>query len=196
VLSTLRTAFSLDIPSDASPAFQVKVGSGGENDSILGGHEWKVRLCLLVAVAAESSHAGTEGVRLKSMARDGRRGEWGSSWKALPGISPLERPGVHARAKERVSQPKSWASFFTASFLGSSEHGYHDGDEDPGDDEEDEAYDGVRGDSEGGVGVGVKFGGGEDEWREVKIETVECEVPIRVWPGNTAFNAMDVLFEV
>jgi len=197
VLSTLRTTFSLDIPSDASPAFQVKVGDNGDATTKSAGLEWKVRLCLLVAVADESSHTGTEGVRLKSMTRDGRRGEWGSSWKPTSGISPLQRPDVRSRAKESpVAQPKSWASFFVASFLGSGERGYHDGDEEPGDDEEGGAYDGVRGDSEGGVGVGVNFGGGEEEWREVEAETVECEIPIKVWPGNTAFNAMDVLFEV
>lgn len=134
---------------------------------------------MLVAVAAESSHTGTEGVRLKSMVRHGRRGEWGASWKATSEIPPLERPDL--RAKEApVAQIKSWAAFFAASFLGASEGGYHDGDEEPGDGDEepgdgdeDGAYDNVRGDSEGGVGVGVNFGGGEEEWREVKVEAVE-----------------------
>jgi hypothetical protein len=39
-------------------------------------------------------------------------------------------------------------------------------------------------------------GGGEEGWTAVKVETVECEVPIRVWPGNTAFKAMEVVFDV
>ncbi|KAF5367350.1 hypothetical protein D9615_010292 [Tricholomella constricta] len=47
------------------------------------GLEWKVWLCLLVAVAAESSAVGTEGVRVKQLVRDGPRGEWGSSWCAF-----------------------------------------------------------------------------------------------------------------
>lgn len=30
-------------------------------------------------------------------------------------------------------------------------------------------------------------GGGDKEWHEMKSETVECEVPVRVLAGNTAF---------
>jgi hypothetical protein len=36
----------------------------------------------------------------------------------------------------------------------------------------------------------------DEEWSAVKVETVECEVPIKVWPGNTAFKASDVVFNV
>ncbi|TFK28374.1 Rgp1-domain-containing protein [Coprinopsis marcescibilis] len=57
------------------------------------------------------------------------------------------------------------------------------------------AYDGIKPDYAGGIGVGVDFEGG-DGWRNVRLEVVECEVPVRVWPGNTAFRAMDVVFEV
>ena len=38
--------------------------------------------------------------------------------------------------------------------------------------------------------------GSEEEWKEIKVEMVECEVPIKVWPGNTAFKATEVVFEV
>ena len=38
--------------------------------------------------------------------------------------------------------------------------------------------------------------GSEEEWKELKVEMVECEVPIKVWPGNTAFKATEVVFEV
>jgi hypothetical protein len=38
--------------------------------------------------------------------------------------------------------------------------------------------------------------GEEDEWREIAVETVECEVPVMVWPGNTAFRPEDVVFDV
>lgn len=31
---------------------------------------------------------------------------------------------------------------------------------------------------------------------DVRLETVEAEVPVRVWPGNTAFKASDVVFDV
>jgi hypothetical protein len=60
----------------------------------------------------------------------------------------------------------------------------------------DEGYDGIKPDLAGGVGKGVDFGGGDEGWRNAKLEMVECEVPVRVWPGNTAFKAMDVVFEV
>ncbi|KAJ4477680.1 Rgp1-domain-containing protein [Lentinula edodes] len=223
VLSTLRTTFALDIPSDASPAFQIKVGDQPvHTDTIThpktkfdGGLEWKVRLCLLVAVAKENSDSGTEGVRFKSLVRDGPRGEWGSAWKAPIGAAPSEKPisagSSTAQLSPRQQQPgvvKSWTSFITASFLGAAEGGYHDGDElsdyssDPNDDEvgyegNHTSYDGIKPDRAGGVGTGVNFGGGREvSWQEVKLETVECEVPVSVWPGNTAFKPVDVVFDV
>ncbi|TFK71687.1 Rgp1-domain-containing protein [Pluteus cervinus] len=246
-LSTLRTTFSLDIPSDASPAFQVRVGGNyaGAPVTSPGGLEWKVRLCLLVAVASDKSSKGTEGVRVKGINRDGERGEWGSSWCATDGIAPQEKSDEELLQRQRLLQQQeqqrqelrqqqqqqqqqqhgrsqSWAAFFAASFLGgSTEREYHDGDEDiyedggdlenpgspfekgarrPGQtkehEEEDGGYDGIKPDLGGGVGVGVDFSGGEEGWNDVKLETVECEVPIKVWPGNTAFKAVDVVFEV
>lgn len=171
VSSVLRTTFSLDIPSDASPAFQVQLGEGGHKPSALaGGLLWRVRLSLLVAVAAETSQISAEGVRLKQLAQDGPAGEWGTPYKAYPSIAPKERP----QKDEQLGQSSSiWAQLFMTSFLGTGERNYHDGDEE----DEDESN-------------------AEDEWKEVKVETVECEVPINVWPGNTAFKAMDVVFGV
>ena len=32
--------------------------------------------------------------------------------------------------------------------------------------------------------------------RDVRAEMVECEVPVRVWPANTAFKATEVVFDV
>lgn len=202
---TLRTTFALDIPSDASPAFQVRVGSPqpGAPPTTLGGLEWKVRLCLLVAVTTESAQPGTEGVRIKHMRRDGPRGEWGSSWRAPSGIAPMEKPThVQPVSQETQNIRQSWAAFFASSIIGTSmESAFHDGDEGDeqdvdGHDEDEGVYDGVKPDRAGGVGVGVNFGGGEEGWRDVKLETVECEVPIKLWPGNTAFKAVDVVFDV
>ncbi|KAJ7062366.1 Rgp1-domain-containing protein [Mycena amicta] len=120
-------------------------------------------------------------------------------------------------------KPTGWTAFLTASFLGGAPEGrYHDGD-DLDDDEEDDdalsnnnvdgeesAYDGVKTSLAGGVGVGVRYGGKEDYvhdhgggvgvggvgWADVKVEMVECVVPLSVWPGNTAFRAGDVVFDV
>ncbi|KZP30270.1 Rgp1-domain-containing protein [Athelia psychrophila] len=177
VLSSLRTTFALDIPSDASPAFDVQ-----NSADTPGGLEWKVRLCLLVAIAAPTAPCGPEGVRVKSMLRDSARGEWGSSWKACAGLAPLERrdPGAGRAAAQ------TWGQYLTPAFLGG----------DPAYDEEgDEEGDGLW-DGAGTDGAQRDFGGGRGGWVDVRVETVECEVPIKVWPGNTAFKAMEIVFDV
>ena len=176
--STLRTTFALDIPSDASPAFRVVVSSGAPSVKP-GGLEWKVRLCLLVSVASTDSKAGEHGVRIKHLVRDSARGEWGMSWKASKGLAPAEQPSSLQDENGSVlttQKAQSWTSFLSSTFLGSSEPlvRYHDGDED---DEDDELA-------------------AEGEWRELEAEMVECEVPIQVWPGNTAFKASSVVIEL
>jgi RAB6A-GEF complex partner protein 2 len=177
--STLRTTFSLDIPPDASPAFRIGVGGkssldGGEEGAVVsaqGGLEWKVRLCLLVAVARE-------GALVRGFKRDGDRGAWGTSWIAEEGMAPMEKEPSSSKAgdapvkmsKDRTSQ--GWAAFLAASILGSAE-------------EEEEAVEEEEEDEEE-----------EEGWRAVRVETVECEMPLRVWPGSTAFKTMEVVFDV
>jgi len=174
VSSTLRATFALDIPPDASPAFQIEVqGESGYLEPPMpvgpGGLEWKVRLCLLVAVASEESRKGVNGVRLKTLVRDGPSGEWGISWRGAPSIAPSEKMN-DATAVNSPSGLRSWANYLASPFTGVG----FDGDEL---DEEDD-------------------GEVDEEWSTVKVETVECEVPIKVWPGNTAFRASDVVFNV
>ncbi|KAJ7199627.1 Rgp1-domain-containing protein [Mycena pura] len=218
VLGTVRLGFALDIPSDGSPDFGIVSEGGG------GGLEWKVRLCLLVGVADAASDAGTEGVRVKGLVRDedaddadggGGRGAWGSSWRAPGRLGVLQRLPVPALAPApapaspvppQPEKPAGWTAFLAASFLGAGEDGYHDGDDfdeegpDGGradaDDDEAYGYDGVKSDPLGGVGVGVRYGGRDAGWTEVRAEMVECVVPVRVWAGNTAFRAGDVVFDV
>ncbi|KAI0825254.1 Rgp1-domain-containing protein [Trametes gibbosa] len=198
--ATLRTTFALDIPPDASPAFQASLNTPSSINNPNrsgpprpGGLEWKVRLCLLVAIASPTAREGVEGVRLRQLVRDGPQGQWGSSWKAAQSIAPLERPGPPPSSINSspttpnangeltaggASTALSWMSYFASSLLGPSNVGYHDGDEDL---DEDEGEDEV---------------GPEEAWRDVKVEMVECEVPVRVWPGNTAFKATDIVFDV
>jgi hypothetical protein len=208
MLNTLRTTFSLDIPSDASPAFQIVVGGTPNNTTpstrTPGGLEWKVRLCLLVGIAAETSHAGIQDVRFKSLVREGPRGEWGSSWGATAGISPLEKPDMKdvtaTQRQFQMTSPRAWSQYIVTSILyGNKDPGaereYHDGDA-ISDEEDNGEYDGIIPDLGGGVGVGVDYGNGEDGWRDVRVEMVECEVPVRVFPGNTAFKALEVVFDV
>lgn len=109
---TCRLAFSLDIPSDATPAFGLNAGQHGEK----GGLEWRVRLAYLVVIP--------------------RRGKNGT------GVSMI---------------------------------GVGDGDGD-GDNEMSCAATSLA--------PMMNVDGG---WEESRCETVECEIPIRVLAGNTAF---------
>jgi RAB6A-GEF complex partner protein 2 len=195
MLQTLRTTFALDIPSDAAPAFQLSLGGAPSE----GGLAWKVRLCLLVSVAAA-------GAQVRGMVREGPQGQWGSTWVPTDSIAPRERPpksaeepppasggspsmaGAKAHQATAPPQTRSWTSFFASTFLGVSEGGFHDGDEEGG-------RAGV-GDEDGLADGEVDLGAGEEGWRELAIETVECEVPVMVWPGNTAFRPEDVVFDV
>lgn len=144
-----------------------------------------MRLCLLVAVGSANADADSNGLRLKNLIRDGPRGEWGSSWKAAATIAPKERLAVRPQGpSDQVSNASSaisWVSYFASAILGASETGYHDGDEDIED--------------EDGSQSGEMWGS-EEDWKDVKVEMVECEVPIKVWPGNTAFKATEITFDV
>lgn len=182
---TLRTTFALDIPPDATPAFRLALGGKPAE----GGLAWKVRLCLLVAVAAPEA-------QVRGLAREGPRGHWGSTWVPTDSLAPRERPPKPAPAPPTSpssspplpppyatspTQTRSWASLFASTFLGMSEGGVHDADEVLTDEEADGEVD---------------LGAGEEGWRELAVETVECEVPVTVWPGNTAFRPEDVIFDV
>ena len=176
---TLRTTFALDIPSDATPCFRLSLGGKPSE----GGLAWKVRLCLLVAVAAPDA-------LVRGMVREGPRGHWGSTWVPTDSLAPRERLPRPAAEKPpsppplptSPTQTRSWASLLASTFLGLSEGsgGVHDGDEVLTDEDDAE----------------VDLGGGEEDWREIAVETVECEVPVMVWPGNTAFRPEDVVFDV
>jgi hypothetical protein len=250
-LNTLRTTFSLDIPSDASPAFQICINNNppDRTDTVTasgfpysdpsgssgGGLAWKVRLCLLVAVAASkpSSVGGVSSNPLpliRTLERDGPRGEWGSSWIATGGNAPLHkwdvkvehnRQGRRRQGRRRVEENRNWSQLFVSSLLGRADDDSipdnniveaDDDDEEDYSHEESEGgvleklaeggggstleYDGILPDFGGGVGTGVDYLGGTEGWREVKLETVECEVPVKVFSGNTAFKALDVIFDV
>jgi hypothetical protein len=221
-LNTLRTAFALDIPSDASPAFQIRLGTtpDDDDDKAPAGLAWKIRLCLLVGVASDQaiSCGPAQGTRLRSLGRDGPRGEWGTSWIALPGSAPLEKRDIRSEREaqlrqnqqQHLSSPLSWSQYLVSSFLWRSIEGDEIASEvdtlesvrsiDKASDisrgSSSFEYDGIVPDMAGGVGTGVDYLGGEEGWREVRLETVECEVPIKVFPGNTAFRALDVVFDV
>lgn len=193
--SALRTTFALDIPSDASPGFGVTVNGVGPTASedgggTPGGLEWKVRLCLLVVVAPSPRQGGdqpekAERPSTRQLVRDGPAGEWGAAYRATAGVAPLSRTPHASAASQAAGKQQGWAAW-AASLLAPSDTGggaYHDGDE---------FVDSGHGDLDGLDEVD----GGIEGWRELVVERVECEVPVKVWPGNTAFKAAEVVFDV
>jgi hypothetical protein len=147
-----------------------------------GGLSWKVHLTLLVAVTSPNA-------RVRGLARDGAPTAWGTAWRAPAGIAPEQQ---EARVEKAVKgngsvgagkEKESWTWYLMSSFLGTGEREYHDGDDI---DDEDAPSSTAEGDGEGK----------EEDWREVQVEVVECEVPVVVWPGSTAFSAVDVVFDV
>ncbi|KAH8806930.1 Rgp1-domain-containing protein [Flagelloscypha sp. PMI_526] len=197
-------------------SFSLPPSGGG----IPGGLEWSIKLSLSISTVPPPSTFSDEeqdaleyDVKFRSLERDGVRGGWGSSWRATDLDSRV--PGLFAGQGGAngggTGGGQSWGSWI---FGGGSTA-------EPSDDASDDAmstidddgnhagnvpgYDGIR-PSPGGVGEPINFDGtrivgGHNvgrkwKWREAKKETVECEVPIRVWPGNTAFKAGDVVFDV
>lgn len=170
-----RTAFGLNIPSDASPEFWLcKQGgksnskAGGDSDDEVdegpreqGGVSWRIRICLLVAL--EPPGGTSPSTHLVRSSHNG--GSWATSYVARDSITPVV---VRDHAPEPASDeppptPSSgWGSFLTSPFS---------------------------------LGGGSRKEMGRDVV-ETELSTVECEVPIRVWPGNTAFKAQDVVFDV
>lgn len=145
VFSTQRTSFSLDIPSEGTPAFSVSAGEEGAE----GGLEWRIRLTFLVAMGPgrRRARASMDGQSAQRAAEDSRaempvhllpsQGDQDNRvYSATEGLAPLVRCSVGDKGR-----PKA-------------------------------------------------------EWAETKLETVECEVPIRVLASNTAFVVRPNVFVV
>lgn len=64
-----------------------------------------------------------------------------------------------------VEQPATWSSMLSSPFTGST----------PRPESQDEEDEGI--------------------WREVRLDMVECEVPIKVWPGATLFRPVESFFD-
>ena len=135
-INTSRLAFSLDIPSDVTPAFSLAAGAGGLN----GGLEWRVRLAFLVATPPS-------GYRRHPTPRQVDEKIHGEG----------QHQSVHL-LPSAVSIGNEDDLFFAASTGLCPLLPVQVGDE--------------------------GADGGRDE---MEAETVECEVPINVLAGNTAF---------
>lgn len=153
---TARTAFSLDIPSDATPAFTLAAGDGCS-----GGLQWRVRLAFLVASPP----------RRKS--GDGRKRSSGRA---------EESAREHKRSQSPEKSPEEKSS--------SKRHN----------DSECLHLIPVDGDADNTPYTAapslVPFIATREGWAEARAETVECEVPVQVLAGNTAFVVRPSVFTV
>lgn len=62
--------------------------------------------------------------------------------------------------------------------------------------EEHEDANGVVGRSSANDVRGAGLGrGSRSQWKPLEVHTVECEVPVSVWPGATAFRPRESVFE-
>lgn len=102
-MDTQRASFALDIPADGTPAFGITAYDPADGK---GGLVWRVRMNFLVAVAPALPSSGQGGGReevIKSLVRDGPRGEWGSSLHAGETLAPLGKvetlPGTNTQGK-------------------------------------------------------------------------------------------------
>ncbi|WWD15907.1 hypothetical protein CI109_100331 [Kwoniella shandongensis] len=155
-LSASRIAFSLDIPSDATPAFSLAAGQGGK-----GGLEWRVKLSFTVAVPPHQHQHHSKQTQM----RNGQQGRKSLSDRDRDGKKRNE--AVHLLPSSSLSSTTSGDTdnkFYSASETMSPLLPYPS----PG----------------GGQGEKMMRGGG---WHEMRTEVVECEVPVKVLAGNTAF---------
>ncbi|KAG6905354.1 hypothetical protein DXG01_003265 [Tephrocybe rancida] len=189
-LCTLRTTFSLDIPSDASlgPACALT----GPGDTGTGVEGYVVFACWGRCGGGGGRERRDRGERywgekvyIKGLVRDGPRGEWGSAWVAPGCIAPFEcapplvpvrkprTPHTHARMPKTPKTPGSaggWSAFLAASLFGSSLEPTASDDDDDSEDADEgpkqpegpayTQYDGIRPHPSGGAEVGVDYDGG------------------------------------
>jgi RAB6A-GEF complex partner protein 2 len=114
---------------------------------------------------------GEDGSGTRHLLRDGAGGEWGNSWKATPSLAPLSRGAGVVGAGGVYYRP----STATTSSTGS-------------------AWSLFSTRSTDATPTGEPAG--DWDWREATTETVECEVGITVWPGNTLYKPAQCDFEV
>ncbi|WWC90026.1 uncharacterized protein L201_004956 [Kwoniella dendrophila CBS 6074] len=159
-VSSSRLAFSLDIPSDATPAFSLAAGEEGGK----GGLEWKVKLQFVVGIPPKHHNQQHVQSNVHRKSESIVRGE--KSLVPLMGkntaINLLPRTGVSNDNDNR---------FYTASTTLTPL--YHTSDSPKMNEMHvEKGYNGERSPS---------------KWQEMNTELVECEIPIKVLAGNTAF---------
>ncbi|WWC69452.1 uncharacterized protein I206_103391 [Kwoniella pini CBS 10737] len=162
VISSSRIAFSLDIPSDATPGFSLMAGEEGNK----GGLEWKVKLQFVVAVPHYHQH------HLQHQSNGHRRSESGIRGEKS-NTSKIGKYDIISLLPSSLNNNDNDNQFYTAStnltpLLHSSEHSKSNGSTDLNLQENNRE----------------KFA---EKWEEMNTELVECEIPVKVLAGNTAF---------
>ncbi|ORY33810.1 Rgp1-domain-containing protein [Naematelia encephala] len=144
-INTSRLSFSLDIPSDATPGFQLAAGPEGDT----GGLEWRVRLAFLVS-SPPKRHVRRKSMDEKSMNKHRHQA-----------IHLVRVPYEEGKDKDKDYQLFQASTTISPLFP----HLQDEGNE-------------------------------RVTWNEASVEVVECEVPVRVLAGNTAFVVRPSVFVV
>lgn len=184
-MDTRRASFALDIPADGTPAFGVTAYDPGEGR---GGLTWRVRMNFLVAVAPIPTvptalpNAGTTPTPAATAARGGD----------VPGDGTRRDPVSEELLRSHVRDgPRGEWGWSTRASESLAPLGRGAGP--------------ARGRevSGGRSWTSMFLGGGveadedpeQEAWTSVGVQTVECEVPVSVWPGATAFRPRESVFE-
>ncbi|KAG9018182.1 hypothetical protein FRB90_011931 [Tulasnella sp. 427] len=168
VMDSLRAPFMLEIPSDASPGFRVAVDSApNSRQQAAGGLEWRVRMCFLVAIG--SPPAPSDDGSLKASTRHLVRDGPIGDWGSSWKATPTLAP---LTVGDGAGVAINGHPYYRSAAGSSSSWTFFSSSRN---------LDHQR-DLEG--------------WTECTAETVECEVGITVWPGNTLYRPTPLDFEV
>ncbi|WVQ71742.1 hypothetical protein IAR50_001283 [Cryptococcus sp. DSM 104548] len=155
-VSSERLAFSLDIPSDATPAFSLAAGEGEK-----GGLEWRIKLKFTVGVPAH----GIPKAHRRSVDHSRKSVDGHAPVSEAVNLIPIKS---HRSGSGDEGDNAFYAALQSLNPVLPVSQAYRDA-----------------------VGPG-----GGAEWSEMRTEMVECEVPVKVLAGNTAFLVRPAVFVV
>lgn len=161
-LSAQRLAFSLDIPSDATPAFNLAAGEGEK-----GGLQWKLKLNFTVGVPPRDWKRKTGESNLKSESDVDTKGT-------------MKCSGVHLLPIQRSRNIDEGDNIFYSASTGITPMI-------PRHRQNASSTSGSKSDVKNEEAV---------NWYESRTESVECEVPVRVLAGSTAFLVRPLVYTV
>jgi len=211
-----RIAFTLDIPSDDTPGFEVHDSSRPDAPKAL---EWQIRVSMLVGIPSHSGRG--KQTRQRSLIRDGVPSEWDYTYTSTGIFAPLtKQPTAKHTDPSSGKNSGGWLSYFIPSvlsvgtgsndleFLGGSQNAtggsaarqpYPEKEsiQELGERDQDRLGLEKNWKGKGREGIVEPDGLGEEsEWRDMPLETIECVIPVKVWPGNTAFRPNEIEFRL